>query len=146
MSGAAATAIAARTRMLAGAMIGGAHDKDQDVITASASPAGFAMVATRDNPEPYIPERYHAEMSQGMVAVEQGRLELLVDTCPVQHGKTATTSVWGSAWMLGLHPTWHVIAATHSTDFAEDKIGRPARDILERHGPRFFGVTVDQIK
>jgi hypothetical protein len=58
--------------------------------------------------------------------------------------QTALTSVWSSAWMLGLHPNWNVIAACYNTDFAEDKIGGPARDILERHGEKYFGVRVDQ--
>jgi predicted phage terminase large subunit-like protein len=117
---------------------------DQDTLIAASSPAGFAYVATRGNPEPYIPANFHLAMAEGIVDVEQGRLELLVNTAPVQHGKTWLTSVWSSAWMLGLHPRWHVIAATYNTDFAEDKIGGPARDILERHGGRYFGISVDQ--
>jgi predicted phage terminase large subunit-like protein len=99
--------------------------------------------ATRDTADPYIPAHFHLEMAEGIIDVERGRLELLVNTAPVQHGKTLLTSVWSSAWMLGLHPTWQVIAATYNTDFAQDKIGRPARDILVRHGERFFGVNVD---
>lgn len=116
---------------------------DDDVLMAAASPAGFAYVATRDDADPYIPEDFHLKIAEGMVDIEQGRLELLVVQVPVQHGKSTTASVWGSAWMLGLHPTWYGIAATYNTEFAEDRIGRPTRDILERHGQRFFGVRVD---
>jgi predicted phage terminase large subunit-like protein len=117
---------------------------DQDTLLAASSPAGFAYVATRNTPDPYIPENYHLRIAESIVDIEQGRLELLVTQAPVQHGKTLLASVWSSAWMLGLHPTWRVISTSHSTDFAEDQIGGPARDILERYGPRYFGVQVDQ--
>jgi hypothetical protein len=117
---------------------------DDDTMKAVGSPAGFAFVATKHDPNPYIPQKYHLAMSESIVDIEQGRLELLVNMVPVQHGKTTLASVWASAWMLGLHPTWHVISASYNTDFAEDKIGRPTRDILERYGPRYFGVQVDQ--
>jgi predicted phage terminase large subunit-like protein len=116
---------------------------DEDTVLAATSPAGFAYVATRGTPEPYIPEEFHCKISEGIVDIEQGRLELLVIDLPIQHGKSTTASQWGVAWMLGLHPTWHVIAGTYNTDFAEDKIGRPTRDILERHGEKYFGVGVD---
>jgi hypothetical protein len=113
-------------------------------VLAASSPAGFAYVATRNDPERYIPENFHLVMSESIVEIEQGRLELLVIQLPVQHGKSMTASQWGIAWVLGRHPTWNVIAATYNTDFAEDRIGRPARDILERHGQRYFGVQIDQ--
>jgi predicted phage terminase large subunit-like protein len=116
---------------------------DQNVIFANTSPAGFAAVATRDNPEPYVPANFHLKVADAIADVEQGALELLVIQLPVQHGKSTTASQWGLAWILGLHPTWNVIAGTYNTDFAEDKIGRPTRDILERHGNRFFGVGID---
>jgi predicted phage terminase large subunit-like protein len=114
-----------------------------DLAYARNSPAGFAMVATRDHSEPYLSANFHASISESIVDIEQERLELLVTQVPVQHGKSTTASRWGIAWMLGLHPTWNIIAATYNTDFAEDNLGRPTRDILERHGPKYFGVTVD---
>lgn len=116
---------------------------ERDRIFVRNSPAGFAYVATRDNAEPYVPADFHAAISESIVDIEQGRLELLVTQVPVQHGKSTTASLWGVAWMLGLHPTWNIIAATYNTDFAEDRIGRPTRDVLERHGQKYFGVGVD---
>lgn len=116
---------------------------DDDVLFAASSPAGFAFVATRGDAEPYVPANFHLEIAKGIVDIEQGRLELLIVQLPVQHGKSTTASVWGSAWMLGLHPNWYGIAATYNTDFAQDRIGRPTRDILERYGEKYFGVGVD---
>jgi predicted phage terminase large subunit-like protein len=116
---------------------------DRDRIFARNSPAGFAYVATRDQVDPFIPADFHAAIAESIVDIEQGRLELLVTQVAVQHGKSTTASQWGLAWMLGLHPTWNVIAATYNTDFAEDRIGRPTRDILERHGASYFGVGID---
>jgi hypothetical protein len=117
---------------------------DEATVLAISSPAGFAFVATRNDAEPYVPADFHFAMAEGIVDVEVGRLELLVIQLPVQHGKSMTASQWGIAWALGRHPTWNVIAATYNTDFAEDKIGRPTRDILERHGQRYFNVKIDQ--
>lgn len=119
------------------------RELNEDVIMAASSPAGFAFVATRDDAMPYIPDKFHLEIAKGLVDIEQGRLELLVIQCPVQHGKSTTASVWGQAWEFGVHPNWRVIGATYNTDFAEDNLGKPTRDILERHGPAFFGVHVD---
>jgi hypothetical protein len=51
---------------------------DDDTMKAVASPAGFAFVATRNDVNPYIPEKYHLAMSESIVDIEQGRLELLV--------------------------------------------------------------------
>lgn len=116
---------------------------DQDTIFAAGSPAGFGFVATRGDAEPYVPQPFHLKIAEGLVDIEQGRLELLVIQVPVQHGKTLTASIWGTAWILGLHPTWPALLLTYNTDFAEDRLGRPTRDILERHGARFFGVHVD---
>jgi len=117
---------------------------DRDRIFARNSPAGFAYVATRDHADPFIPADFHAAISESIVDIEQGRLELLVVQVPVQHGKSTSASQWGLAWMLGLHPNWNIIAATYNTDFAEDRIGRPTRDILECHGQQYFGVGVDR--
>jgi predicted phage terminase large subunit-like protein len=116
--------------------------RERDLAYVRNSPAGFAMVATRDDVEPYVPADFHASIAESIVEVEQARLELLVIQIPVQHGKSTTASQWGIAWMLGLHPRWDIIAATYNTDFAEDKIGAPTRDILERYGPTYFGVRV----
>ena len=117
---------------------------NEDLLYAASSPAGFAWVATRGDADPYVPADFHLKLAESIVDIEQARLELLIVTYPVQHGKSSTASVWGSAWMLGLHPTWLGVAATYNTDFAEDRIGRPTRDILERFGAQFFGVHVDQ--
>ena len=116
---------------------------ERDLAYVRNSPAGFAMVATRDDVEPYRPADFHASIAASIVDVEQGRLELLVIEIPVQHGKSTTASQWGIAWMLGLNPRWNIIAATYNTDFAEDKIGGPTRDILERYGPPYFRVGVN---
>ncbi|HEX3456845.1 MAG TPA: hypothetical protein VHR97_02730, partial [Candidatus Baltobacteraceae bacterium] len=99
--------------------------RNPDVAMSSASPALFAMIATRENPEPYVPENFHFAVAEGIADIEKGRLELLVIQLPVQHGKSTTASQWGIAWMMAKHPSWHVIGATYNTDFAEDKIGRP---------------------
>jgi len=120
-----------------------ASASERDRIFVRNSPAGFAYIATRDNAEPFIPANFHAAIAESLVDIEQGRLELLVTQVAVQHGKSTTASQWGVAWMLGLHPTWNIIAATYNTEFAEDRIGRPTRDILVRHGQKYFGVGVD---
>lgn len=65
---------------------------DQDTFLAASSPAGSAYVATHNDPEPYIPGDFHFKIAEGIVDVEQGRLELLVIQLPVQHGKRVLSS------------------------------------------------------
>lgn len=118
--------------------------RNRAMFQAAMSPAIFAYLASRNDSQRYIPARHHLRIGESIVDLERGRIELLVNQAPVQHGKTLLGSVWTSAWMLGLHPTWRILAASHSSEFAEQYIGGPARDIIERHGERFFNIRVDQ--
>lgn len=59
-----------------------------------------------------------------------GRLMISI---PPRHGKTELASIWTSAWFLSRWPDRQVIFTTHGADFAEDKVGRPTRDLMNRH-------------
>ncbi len=103
---------------------------------------GFATVATRDTASPYIPSAFHLYLAGRLVALAEGRLEYLIISAPVQHGKTELASVWNAAWYLALHPERSVIVASYSSDFATTRIGLPVRTILERHAPKYFGENI----
>jgi predicted phage terminase large subunit-like protein len=114
---------------------------DQNVIAAQWSPAALGWVATRNEPRPYRPTQFHLLMAKSMIDLEQNRLDALFMSIPVRHGKTRLGSNLMPAWFLGLHPSREVLAASHSAEFAADYLGSPTRDFLQRHGPRFFGVS-----
>jgi predicted phage terminase large subunit-like protein len=118
-------------------------DLDEDRVFAASSPAGFGMVATRGDMGPYIPARFHVEIAKAVVDVTEGRLDVLILQVPVQHGKTTTASVLTAAQFLGTHPNKFVVAVSYASAFAADRIGRQARNMLERHGAALFDVTVD---
>ena len=108
---------------------------------AQSSPAGLGFVAGLT--PVYRPAPAHARLADDIVDVIEGRLDLLATSLPVQHGKTVTASVLASAFFLGLHPDKNVIACSYNSEFAGERIGKAAKDILKRHGPELYGVTVD---
>jgi hypothetical protein len=116
--------------------------RDQARLLAAANPAALGYLATSDEPLIYRPAAFHRLIAEHIIDVEQGRLDVLILQVPVQHGKSELASVLTSAWFLGIHPERYVTAVSYAAEFAADRIGRPARNFLERHGGPFFGVHV----
>lgn len=117
---------------------------DELKVYAHASPAGYAWAATKDDPQPYVPAAFHLKISESIVDVVEGRLDVLLLGIPVQHGKSELASKWTGAWHTGIHPEQLVTVVSYSSKFASDRIGGPARDIVTRHGKRFFDISVNQ--
>jgi predicted phage terminase large subunit-like protein len=116
---------------------------DELKIFGAASPAGFGWAASRGEPDPYRPALFHTMIADAVNEVTSGKLDVLMLQVPVQHGKSTTAAVLGSAQFLGTNPTKYVVAVSYSTDYAADNIGAKARGWLERHGNEYFNVTVD---
>ncbi len=71
-----------------------------------------------------------------------GRTEsILVIEAPPRHGKSELCCKYLPAWYLGTFPERRVMLAMHSQALAHD-YGRKARDVMEQHGNRCFGVRV----
>jgi len=100
--------------------------------------------ATRSDPEPWLPYAMHREIDRKLVDVAYGRIKLLVIIAPVQHGKTKLASIGNITWSLGRWPTRRIAEFSYAQEFAEDKIGRPSRNLMRRIGPRLFAIDVDR--
>ncbi|MSR59521.1 MAG: hypothetical protein EXS05_18075 [Planctomycetaceae bacterium] len=66
---------------------------------------------------------------------------ILVIEAPPRHGKSELISRYLPAWFLGRFPEKRVMLAAHGAGFAR-QWGRKARELLEEHGPKLFGVEV----
>jgi predicted phage terminase large subunit-like protein len=62
---------------------------------------------------------------------------------PPRHGKTAFTSVFLPAWILGMYPEKRVMLVTYSDDFSI-QWGGSVRNILKTFGKDLFNRTVDK--
>lgn len=62
---------------------------------------------------------------------------------PPRHGKSELISAHFPAWFLGCHPDKRVMLAGYGGRFA-GKWGGRVRDLLEKHGQQYFGVSVSQ--
>lgn len=76
-----------------------------------------------------------------LVDVAAGRTKRLMVFMPPRHGKSLLVSQYFPAWFLGTFHDSRVLLASYEADFAATW-GRKARNILEEHGPRLFGITV----
>jgi predicted phage terminase large subunit-like protein len=109
---------------------------------AHCSPLTLATVATRGR---IRPTRHQEAIDERVCQLIERRLgpRILVVQAPPRHGKSELASVWLPAWFVGRWPDKSVAVTGYEARFAA-KFGRRARDILEEHGPRLFGMSVDQ--
>jgi predicted phage terminase large subunit-like protein len=80
-------------------------------------------------------------LNEKLLDVAEGRCTRLIITMPPRHGKSECTSKYFPAWYLGVYPHKRVILASYAAEFAEEWGGK-ARDLLEYHGERLFGITI----
>ncbi|HEY5350508.1 MAG TPA: phage terminase large subunit [Candidatus Lustribacter sp.] len=114
-----------------------------EATIAACSPLGWARLVTRNDPKPFTLPRHLRYLDGFLRKLDAGEIQNLLIQMPVQHGKSTACSVWFPAWYLCRHPEASVGIVSYSTDFAADKFGKVARDIVERAGMGWFGVTVD---
>ena len=102
------------------------------------SPASLALAVS---PTFRVPP--HVELlDRAIVETVESGGRLLV-AMPPRHGKSEMASRYTPAWYLGRFPSRRVILASYEADYAASW-GRKARDLLEEHGGRLFGVRVRQ--
>ncbi|WP_051472114.1 phage terminase large subunit [Patulibacter minatonensis] len=118
----------------------------KDIITARASPAGFAWVAdgrneTSDPEQGWLPYKHLLLLTDLLMRVASGEVKRAIVTMPPRHGKSQLISHYFPAWYLGTFPRRKVMVTSNTAHLAED-FGRGARDALEEFGPAVFGVEV----
>jgi len=106
---------------------------------ARSSPAGFAWYASDGA---WLPAEHLLLLSEKLVDVAAGRTTRLMVFMPPRHGKSELISRYFPAWFLGRFPDRKVMLTSYADGFAASW-GRRARDELEFHGPKLFGVAVD---
>lgn len=114
-----------------------------DVAAAEASPqAEFAArVLARRHLLPFV-QRFRPKYDAGWVhidicrrlerflkAVEDGEEPRLLLMCPPRSGKSELSSRHFAPWVLGQHPDWEIIAASHTTSLSMS-FSRYIRDLL----------------
>jgi predicted phage terminase large subunit-like protein len=117
---------------------------------ARSSPAGLAYVANLDTASGVSGFQLPAHLSmlnREIQAAAIGELRAqgyrgIIFTVGPRHGKSFLTSQYTPAWFLGSFPHKSVGLASYEADFAATW-GRRAREVLEEHGPQYFGVKVD---
>src|ERR1700721_4603254 len=107
---------------------------------ARESPAHFATLVSRGGWQ--IKDAPHLRMlNEKLLDVANGRILRLIITMQPRHGKSEFTSKYFPAWVVGCWPDKRVILASYAAEFAEEWGGK-ARDIVESHGQRLFGISV----
>lgn len=107
---------------------------------ARALPGGLAMYDTEGE---FVYGPHHAYIEDKLMELYDKPLRLAISQ-PPQTGKTFLSSIYFVAWYAMKFPnkTWIIIS--NSEDFATGQIGRPIREIIQRSGPKVFGVDLEK--
>lgn len=90
----------------------------------------------------FEPALHHHLIIKELEALERGEFDRLAIAAPPGAAKTTYVSHLFPAWFLARHPKDLVLSGSHTQDFAERKIGRKVRNLVERHGPT-LGIQMD---
>lgn len=82
------------------------------------------------NMREFIISEIHRKISEKLMALERGDIKRLMIFMPPRSGKTQLATVFFPAWCLGRHPSWQILAVSHSTDYIETK-GAEIRDVIK---------------
>ena len=102
----------------------------------------FARTVTEGQ---YQLARHVKLIDKTLCQVALGKIKRLIIEAPPRHSKTETCSKWFPAWWLGTNPTKKILLASYSDTYAR-KLGRQVRNIIDEHGPKYFGIRVDPEK
>lgn len=125
--------------------------EEQLLAIAQTSPAGLGYYANIDqatgDSQFWLPPHI-ALINRELVAAAVGELKAagyrgIIISLPPRHGKSMECSHYFPAWFLGNWPNKSVGLASYEADFASTW-GRRAREVLEQHGQKVFGVQVDR--
>lgn len=85
-------------------------------------------------------------IADALMRVERREVKGLILNIPPRFGKTNLASILFASWYLGRHPSHDVIVGSMSSEFAENNIGGPVRNLIQSPEYRrvFPGVNVSQ--
>ena len=70
--------------------------------------------------------------------------DILVVTCPPQHGKSSTITEALPSWALGKHPDWRIIVAAYNDDLA-GRFMRRNKEKIKQKCDKLFGIQIGEI-
>ena len=70
--------------------------------------------------------------------------DILVISCPPQHGKSITITESFPSWYIGTHPTANVIIACYSSEFG-NRFARRNKEKIKALGSDLFGISIGAI-
>ena len=92
----------------------------------------------------YIFAKFHYEISQSLLDLENGKIKNLMLLLPPRMFKTSFVSNYFPARIMGMFDNQQIIAACHTSHLA-DKIGGEVRDIISRPAYKaLYGVELKQ--
>lgn len=112
---------------------------DKERLDAAISPAALA-VATSQGQWKMVKHLAYLDRALTDTIRTGGRL---IVTMPPQHGKSELSSKYLSSWFVGTYPDRRVMVGGYGSKFASHW-GREARNLIERYGQEYFGVSVDR--
>jgi predicted phage terminase large subunit-like protein len=83
----------------------------------------------------YQQTRHTKALCEALEAVERGDIKRLIVQMPPRHGKTMHVSWAFPAWVLGRHPKWQLVMASHKAELAEDNSSKAQSYIQDEAWP-----------
>ena len=74
----------------------------------------------------------------------ENSFEIMILSCPPQHGKSVTISETLPSWYLGRHSDHNVIEISYNDDYA-NKFGRRNRSKIKEYGEEVFGIRIGDV-
>jgi predicted phage terminase large subunit-like protein len=90
----------------------------------------------------YEPALHHQLMIRELEAMMAGEFDRLAVSAPPGSAKTTYFSHLFPPYYLARNPENLVLSGSHTQEFAERKIGRKVRNLIERHAP-VLGIQID---
>jgi len=82
-----------------------------------------------------------ALLDRELTAIATGKTRRLIVQMPPRHGKSMLCGQYFPAWYLGVFPDRNIMYASYEAGQAA-KYGRLARNVMQQHGARLFGLQV----
>src|SRR5215813_3701235 len=90
----------------------------------------------------FEPALHHTLIIRELEALERGEFDRLAISMPPGSGKTSYCSHLFPCWYLGRNPERLVLSGSHTQEFAERRIGRKVRNLIEAHS-HVLGIEID---
>ncbi|MEJ7873281.1 MAG: terminase family protein [Rubrobacteraceae bacterium] len=113
--------------------------KSERVLRAKSHPIGLAELENRRWQNP----KHVRLINRALREVKEGHLDRVLIEMPPRHGKSETSTHYGTTWYMGHNPDHDVMLGSHTKSLAAF-FGGQCRDTMTALGPDVFGLQVSQ--